>query len=303
MLLALKIKVLVAAAVVAGPLATSAVTLGWRTPSADPQVAIPELIELQPGTFRHRAAGDYTRAGAPAAAPTIEVRIAQPLRLMKRQVSFGDYLGCVAAGACAPIDGDDADRPAVQVSWRDASAYAEWLSRATGMHFRLPTDEEWAYAAAERFSDDALPQGDVPSDPGRRALARYESETSRDDTTVPTPQLIGTFGANSNGLLDMAGNVWEWTDTCFRRSALDAAGAPSGPTTVNCGVRAVEGRHRTYMTDFIRDARAGGCSAGTPPSNLGFRLVRDDEAPGVGALLAGWIRALTGRQASSPSPT
>ena len=31
------------------------------------------------------------------------------------------------------------------------------------------------------------------------------------------------------------------------------------------------------MTDFIRDARAGGCSVGTPPSNLGFRLVRDDD--------------------------
>ena len=42
----------------------------------------------------------------------------------------------------------------------------------------------------------------------------------------------------------------------------------------NCGVRVVEGQHRTYVTDFIRDARAGGCAVGTPPANLGFRLVR-----------------------------
>jgi hypothetical protein len=39
----------------------------------------------------------------------------------------------------------------------------------------------------------------------------------------------------------------------------------------------VEGQHRTYVTDFIRDARAGGCAVGTPPSNLGFRLVRQND--------------------------
>jgi len=63
----------------------------------------------------------------------------------------------------------------------------------------------------------------------------------------------------------------EWTNICFVRTALDEAGKP----TVNCGARVVEGQHRIYVTDFIRDARAGGCAAGLPPSNLGFRLVRE----------------------------
>jgi formylglycine-generating enzyme required for sulfatase activity len=170
----------------------------------------------------------------------------------------------------------------VQVSWHDAAAYADWLSRETGMRFRLPTDEEWAYAAAERFSDEAPAQSERPSDPGSRALTRYESETSRSDGLDGSPRPFGAFGVNTHGLLDMAGNVWEWTSSCFRRSALDERGAPSGGTTVNCGVRVVEGAHRTYVTDFIRDARAGGCTAGTPPSNLGFRLVSDDEAPSLG---------------------
>ena len=44
-------------------------------------------------------------------------------------------------------------------------------------------------------------------------------------------------------------------------------------TNTNCGVRVVEGAHRSYMTDFIRDPRSGGCAAGVPPANLGFRLV------------------------------
>ena len=47
-------------------------------------------------------------------------------------------------------------------------------------------------------------------------------------------------------------------------------------TNTNCGVRVVQGAHRTYMTDFIRDPRTGGCAAGVPPANLGFRLVVED---------------------------
>jgi formylglycine-generating enzyme required for sulfatase activity len=75
----------------------------------------------------------------------------------------------------------------------------------------------------------------------------------------------------------MSGNVWEWTATCFMRSALDDEGWTVKQTR-NCGVRVAEGAHRAYVTDFIRDARAGGCAAGTPPDNLGFRLVREERS-------------------------
>ncbi|TIP54773.1 MAG: formylglycine-generating enzyme family protein, partial [Mesorhizobium sp.] len=43
----------------------------------------------------------------------------------------------------------------------------------------------------------------------------------------------------------------------------------------NCGVHVVEGFHRTYMSNFIRDGKSGGCAVGTPPDNLGFRLVHE----------------------------
>ena len=78
-------------------------------------------------------------------------------------------------------------------------------------------------------------------------------------------------------ILDIAGNVWEWTDTCYTRTVLDSFGNAVGSGTKNCGVRVVEGRHRAYVVDFVRDARAGGCAAGVPPSNLGFRLVRESK--------------------------
>jgi hypothetical protein len=65
------------------------------------------------------------------------------------------------------------------------------------------------------------------------------------------------------------------------RHVLDAAGNVASKNP-NCGVRIVEGQHRAYVTDFIRDAKAGGCAVGVPPDNLGFRLIVErDRWPGV----------------------
>ena len=186
----------------------------------------PALIELQPGTVRYRVAGDFTRAGKPAEAPLATIRIAQPITIMKHQVSSAEYQRCVSEGACRALPTDiaiAADRPAVMVSWRDADAYATWLSRRTGDTYRLPTDEEWAYAAGTRYQDDGLPVDD--SDPSKRWIARYEREADLKNSEIDgAVRPIGAFGANENGLLDVAGNVWEWTNTCFVRTALDEAG-------------------------------------------------------------------------------
>ena len=100
---------------------------------------------------------------------------------------FGaDYQRCVDDGACRALDRGvaiAADRPAVQVSWRDADAYAAWLSRKTGESYRLPTDEEWAFAAGSRFRDDGLPVDD--NDPSK-ALARPLRARGRPRGVRPT---------------------------------------------------------------------------------------------------------------------
>lgn len=264
----------VTAALTVGAMAVSA----WATVDAGPRVpvvAAPPIVDVAPGAFHHVLPGEFTRAGKPANAPRIVVKIRQPIAIMQRQVTAAEYQRCVEDRACAPVAGAPGrpDVPVIMVSWRDATDYAAWLSGKLGVKYRLPTDEEWTYAAGSRAPDETGLIVDA-DDPSKNWLARYEREANADPVDKE-PQPIGHFGRNENGLTDIAGNVWEWTDTCFTRSTLDD-GTPR-VVTKNCGVRVVEGRHRTYVSDFIRDARGGGCAVGAPPSNLGFRLVRENE--------------------------
>lgn len=232
------------------------------------------VVAFEPGAFVYRLSGDFERDGQAVNAPLRKTTIERPFAMMTRQVSQREYAACVADRACPQLKSANpaADLPMVGVNWQDATAYATWLSRRTGEDWSLPSDAEWAYAAGARFRDDAVPEGDS-DDYAKRWLAKFDLEAAR-DALPKAPQPFGHFGANEHGLLDLAGNVWEWTDACYERHALDASGALSGPSTRNCNVRIAEGGHRAYMSDFIRDSRTGGCSVGVPPANLGIRLVR-----------------------------
>lgn len=271
MLILMKMKMALVAGALAAPVLATALT---PVPSHD----LDGMGRLASTSFSYRAAGDFSRAGKPVEGPLRELRLPTDLLVMKRQVTVGEYARCVDEGACPPIASGKGspDLPLTGVSWHDASAYAAWMTRKTGTVHRLPTDEEWTLAAAEKARDEVLPLVDL-SDPAQAWIARYDAESSRDRPQTAAPQPGGTFGTNSNGLDDLAGNVWEWTNTCFLRISLD--GSREQVTNTNCGVRVVEGAHRAYMTDFIRDPKSGGCAAGVPPTNLGFRLVV--ERPGA----------------------
>jgi formylglycine-generating enzyme required for sulfatase activity len=241
----------------------------------------PDTARIEPGVTEHRPAGDFNLNGRALSPAPATVQFADALHIMVRQVTADDYGRCVADGACDALSGQaDASPklPVVGVNWFDATAYAEWLSRRTGLRYRLPTDEEWAHAAGSKLPREAETEMDDPNNPARRWLARYESEATGQQGLAAEPQPVGTYGVNENGLVDLAGNVWEWTSSCFVRGRLDEERRIEQVTISNCGVRVVQGRHRAYVPDFIRDAKGGGCTAGVPPANLGFRLVLESES-------------------------
>ncbi len=236
----------------------------------------PELVKIETQRVVYREAGEFLLDSAPVNGPIAEVGVSRAFAIMRRQVTRGEYDRCVAAGQCAPAEGPTApDLPVVGVNFNDAVAYAKWLSRETGEAYRLPTDREWAIAAGSRYVDDGYGVVDDPRNPATRWLSRYEANTKKSRTADPEPRPAGAFGENEHGLLDLSGNVWEWTSTCFERHATDSATGKTERHAI-CGVRIAEGAHRAYLSSFIRDPRGGACSVGVPPENLGIRLVRDD---------------------------
>ncbi len=245
-----------------------------RRPAA-PTFPLPQTAIVPAVTLLHRLDGEYSRAGQPVDAPRVTIRL-RDLEIMRYQVTAADYARCVADGACKRLDkpAPRGDLPVTGVSHSDATDYAAWLSRETSTVWRLPSDREWAQAAGSRFVDDARGIDPDGANPARRWLADYDRETNRKAASDPVPRPVGSLGANEHGISDIAGNVWEWTQSCLRRVSLDAGGRTVGETT-NCGIYVVEGQHRAMMTFFIRNPKSGGCSVGTPPDNLGFRLVRE----------------------------
>jgi formylglycine-generating enzyme required for sulfatase activity len=242
----------------------------------------PETVTIAPRPYSYRAPGEYLKAGVPTDGPRIDVAAPAPLEIMKYEVGAADYQRCVDEGFCHPAEprrkvATTANMPAVGVSFDDAQDYAAWLSDKTGETWRLPSIAEWAFAAGSQAVDHALLKDTDAANPADRWLAFYEKEAALGAANASAlPEPAGTYGENELGVADIGGTVWEWTTTCNGRTSLDAAGAEVSRVE-SCGVRFLEGRHRTPMSTFIRDGRSGGCSVGAPPDNLGFRLVREPQ--------------------------
>ena len=275
------------ALVLAGLLATIGLQAGGLSllnPAAAGLAPRTTLVEPQP--YAYRAPGEFLLGTSVVDGPLITVAAPAPLEIMTYQVSAAEYARCVADAACRraePRRRGLGDVPATGVSFDDATDYARWLSAKTGDNWRLPTLPEWVQAAGERAVDPAL-HLEGTGNPADRWLAAYERETELGGE-VTAPSARGTFGTNEHGVADLGGSVWEWTTTCSSRTTLGPAGETLSHLET-CGVKVLEGRHRTRLSDFVRDARAGGCSTGVPPDNLGFRLVRD---PGLLEAALRWI--------------
>lgn len=191
-----------AASATATATATAAATAPAPAPASAPDV--PEgMVAIPPGIY---LMGSGAAEGLPEEHPAHEVILAGFL-LDRTEVTVAAYDACVRAGACAPMhtgeafcpknDAEHANFPVSCIDFAQAEAYCAFAKK------RLPTEREWEYAARGGNERRKFSWGEEPPDEKR---ACYDHRGS-----CP----VGSFAPGAFGLLDMSGNVWEWTSTFY----------------------------------------------------------------------------------------
>ena len=157
--------------------------------------------------------------------------------------------------------------PVVRINWHDARQFTRWYSKITKKKYRLPTEDEWAYA---------MNMGKDYKE--REVNYDYESlDLSQLPEKVTRP--IGSINKNQWGIYDFKGNVWEWTLTCWyasEKNILKKVKPEKLNTEKACTTRIAQGENRSHIPDFIFNTYNGGCSTLRPAANLGFRMVREN---------------------------
>jgi formylglycine-generating enzyme required for sulfatase activity len=115
------------------------------------------------------------------------------------------------------------DHPVVHIAFADALAYADWAGKV------LPTEAEWEYAARGGLDQAEFAWGDELNPGGRYMANTWQGDFPHQDLATdgyPRTSPVTAFPANGLGLLDMIGNVWEWTTDWYAPRHADEAAKP-----------------------------------------------------------------------------
>jgi len=262
----------------------------------------PLMKVLPTGHFAQGEDAD-SAGGSQLDRPRHAVAIGYPIGIGVYEVTVGEFSEFANATAfhaqgCAGYDGtwrtrdelkwDDvgyrqtSTHPVVCVSWRDATAYAQWLSEKTGKKYRLPSESEWEYAAragsdaARPWGDDATAACASANVADRSAAAQFPGwkvEPCSDGYVYTAP--VGTFKPNAFGLYDMLGNAFEWVQDCWHA---DYQGAPvdgSAWMDANCTEHGLRGGSWFTSPAQVSAMARNRFEQDYRSDSVGFRLVRE----------------------------
>jgi formylglycine-generating enzyme required for sulfatase activity len=277
----------------------------------------PVMMAVPAGSFLLGTSADETEVDRQRGeSPPLAVTMARPFAIGKFEVTLGEFRR-FAEATQYPVQGDcrvtnagswarlpdrswqnpgfsapqsDAE-PVVCVSWDDARAYVDWLSKATGKVYRLPSETEWEYAARGGTSGSRYFGGHDSDEASLLSLAcdyanvydassvtahgfSYPNARCSDGYAFTAP--VGSFKPNAFDLYDMLGNVREWLQDCYTASYRGRpADARAWQWAGGCELRGVRGGSWASRPAEVRSGARGAELQGLRQSDLGFRVARD----------------------------
>jgi formylglycine-generating enzyme required for sulfatase activity len=182
--------------------------------------------------------------------------------LGQSEVTFDQWAACVTDGACRGGQDDHGwgrgKRPIINITFADVHAYLAWLSAKTGRTYRLPSEDEWEWAArggteSEYWWGSTVGEG--------HANCRHCGTPWGGAMSAP----VGSLPANPYGLFDTAGNVWEWTATCWSKKR-------EAPPPKTCREQVIKGGAWYYIPQQSRPVARARQSATSWSYTVGLRV-------------------------------
>jgi len=242
----------------------------------------PPMVRVPVGPFLMGTTDEQAQEAGLEASNVVNERPTHTIELPeyfigKYPVTNAEYQAFVREAGYAPPahwDGDKypdekGDHPVVNVSWRNAVAYCQWLSDRTGKTYRLPTEAEWEKAA--RGTDGRIYPWGNKYDPKMLNSGKDSGEDSSEGRVGNTTS-VGQYspaGDSPYGCADMAGNVGEWCSSLYKPYPYWSDGRYEDPDAN--GVRSVRGG----ADPTRRECRAARRIRGIPGNfhdRLGFRV-------------------------------
>lgn len=243
----------------------------------------PQMVVMPQQSFVMGENDDVT-ARKPNELPARTMRISARYAISSTEVTVGQWMACVRAGACGdphewnregraldplfePIDLSDDRYPITSVPYAQINVYLSWLSRTTGRQYRLPSEAEWEFAARGGAAT-TYPWGD-DARPGVANCTECRAGVSREGV-----QPVRNYWRNAFGLYDMQGNAWELTGDCWTENVSSVPADGSLVRVRDCSMHVVKGGGWNSGYADLRPARREAISVagGDASIELGFRV-------------------------------
>jgi len=231
-------------------------TPGIRPTAGD--LIVPVMVGLPPGAFVMGS-----ESGASNEKPAHQVQV-EAFSMSRYEITREQY------NVFMSDTGSDVDRPPLSqallpvagITSNEAAAYTRWLSEKTGKRYRLPTEEEWEYAARAGTM--------TPYHSGDTVFGGANCLTCLDE--IPRSAMpVGTFEPNNFGLYDMHGNVAEWTSSCLTDNHIK----DNQNTEQQCTKHVVRGGSWRSTRDQVRSSFRVGQPVSGRAMGTGIRVVHD----------------------------